>query len=240
MLGFALATFASMLLAIALRGLMIRLFALMAVCFLAYLCLAVVIGTMELRAAEAVRRQRASASVAPLAASSAVRGKRAVTTGATGSTRSTRSTRSTASGPIEASSDPGPDEVPGPILEREVEGGVEVDEFLDEFESFGTGIFDEGFYEPIPELAVKPLTLDSSLLQPPEETLAGEEEAEATAASLDTDPGPAPDEPERIEPTFTTPPPPKRVWASKRNKARPIYIEAQLDDEGRPVKAVND
>ena len=237
MLGFALATFASMLLAIALRGLMIRLFALMAVCFLAYLCLAVVIGTMELRAAEAVRRQRASASVAPLAASSAVRGKRAGTTGATGSTRSTRST---ASGPIEASSDPGPDEVPGPILEREVEGGVEVDEFLDEFESFGTGIFDEGFYEPIPELAVKPLTLDSSLLQPPEETLAGEEEAEATAASLDTDPGPAPDEPERIEPTFTTPPPPKRVWASKRNKARPIYIEAQLDDEGRPVKAVND
>lgn len=236
MLGFALATFASMLLAIALRGLLIRLFALMAVCFLAYLCLAVVIGTMELRAAEAVRRQRASASVAPLAAASTVRGKRAGTTKATGSTGSTRSLGTE---PIEAAS-AGLDEVPGPILEREVAQRVEVDEFLDEFESFGTGIFDEGFYEPIPELAAKPLTLDSSLLQPPDEALVDEPEAEAVAASQDADPGPTQDEPDRTEPTFTTPPPPKRVWASKRNKARPIYIEAQLDDEGRPVKAVND
>ncbi len=264
MLGFAMATFASMLLAIALRGPLIRLFVLIGVCFLAYLCLAAVVGSMELRAAEAVRRQRAAtAAGASMVVTSvgateraAVADSSAALAGSGGSTKATSAVPTGASGPAR-------DELSAPIPAHEVGGIVEADEHdLDEFESFGTGIFDDGFYEPIPELAVQPLTLDSSLFRPDDETVdaadhgadpadgghSGHEPMTDETPALDEQPvsdeppasdeQPAPDEAERNEPTFTTPPA-ARV-RPRRDKARPIYIEAQLDDEGRPIKAVND
>ena len=49
MLGFAIATFISMLLAIALRGVFVRLFLVVGICFVLYLCVAAYIGAAQLR-----------------------------------------------------------------------------------------------------------------------------------------------------------------------------------------------
>ncbi|MEB3173000.1 MAG: hypothetical protein VKL97_03975, partial [Cyanobacteriota bacterium] len=58
MLGFAMATFGSVLLALALRGVFIRLFLVMAIGFVAYLLMAASIGARELRAREAASLRR--------------------------------------------------------------------------------------------------------------------------------------------------------------------------------------
>ncbi|MGI9596238.1 MAG: hypothetical protein ACR2QK_08760 [Acidimicrobiales bacterium] len=333
MLGFALATFVSLLLAIALRGLFLRLFALMGVSFSAYLGVAFFIGTTQLRRLESIQLVNAPAPIQSR----------------------------TAEAPAGVADDESETAPASSILEGEasVLWGDRSDEFEDQ-ELFGQGIFDDGFYEPIPELVFKPLNLDASLLQPEDEEtgvaasddspaapaaeisdqadhLGHQDELEAPAGSEDyswvgqpilefekastgaddhslvvealvdqamdddalvddllgelplddvpADPtdGTAADrsaedeagfaesgldemildeqEPQetsstevaaaaepavepagedgRQEPTFTTAPG-ERARPAKRNKARPIYIESQLDEEDERVKAVND
>ncbi|MGH1491560.1 MAG: hypothetical protein ACRBK7_19535 [Acidimicrobiales bacterium] len=325
MLGFAIATFVSLLMAIALRGTFIRLFLLLAICFVAYICIAALIGASQLRRAE---REFAANYQAPVAGADPGTG---TITGLAIS--DAQSMVDTLDSDTEAAS----------ILE-----GLETYEDL---EHFGQGIFDDEFFEPIPELAFQPLGFESatedeghvdfeSEFELQDELEVDDESAEFSFdyespfdytplsgsdlsqsgpsepafaetvlwADLDEpeqvaayqpeqgdffEPAPAehveeypvgqyaadeytPDEyaveytgdeyavdepahvaeypadeytaPEytaeqadnqRSEPTFTAAPE-QRPRVTKRNKARPIYIESQLDEEAEQIKAVND
>ncbi len=162
MLGFSLATFTSLLLAIALRGSFIRLFALMAVTFVAYIGVAVYIGSSQLRRMERGERNLVSA-VAPSAEPPV------------------------AAAEPQASADEHDGEAS--VLEGRrsvLFGDRPEEEDYDDHEFFGQGIFDEGFYEPIPELTFKPLNLDDSLLQP----VVDRSEPGSLFAHLDRDPEP--------------------------------------------------
>jgi len=281
MLGFAMATFFALLLAIALRGLFIRLLLVMALCSLTYVSVAAFIGSRELKRLEIRRRRDAAARMAERSAESEERSE-------PGS--------ETESGPsIGSEAKPErsvlfPDPLPEPAA-ADLAG-------LADLEGFGTGEFDDDFFEPIPGLTFEPLNLDSSILegdggdghrtlfgsdrvQPGplfgedfsdrpnakeiveelvgrhgsvdffdesdlEEAVASEDESEARHdhdsyldVSAEDSVDESPDEDESNSPTFTAPAG-QQPRPAKRNKARPIYIEAQLDENGERIQAVND
>ncbi len=236
MLGFAMATFAALLMAIALRGPFVRLFVLTALCFAAYLGVAAYIGARTLRQLEARRRPPVAETARPARAAQ--------------SARSARSTRS-------ARSDHG--SVGDAVLRAEPErsgdrAGDDLALLADD--RFGTGVFEDEFFEPIPEL-VEPLSLDASLLRPgagsgddPEREHGADGDRAAAGSTWVGDPiitdietsdevGEPLAAPELSEQaTFTSPA--QRSRPPKRDKARPIYIESQLDDGDDRARAVND
>lgn len=206
MMAFAFATFASALLAIALRGPFLRLFLMMTLGFGAYLVMAASIGARELRA-------RASDQ-------------------AVGSARHASA-----------------------ALARRQEADLERRDLL-----AGTGVagalFDDGFFEPIPELdprqgsgrhggsANRPATVggpavDDSAEPRRSEVAAGTGifERSALPATPEQPVEPAASADSFEEPTFTAPPV-DRSRPPRRPKARPIYIEGDVGDES--VRAVND
>ncbi|MEM7273980.1 MAG: hypothetical protein AAF547_12925 [Actinomycetota bacterium] len=166
MLAFAFATFASMLLAIALRGGAVRLFLTMLGAFLCYLCYAALIGAAQLRRAEAARHGRADRAATD---------RRVERRGSTAD----RYRRSARTADLARGWEPAAEE---PLVEpltpaAAVDGEVWFDEeaasrpveddidarFEDEPDGpdlwddgdlgrFGTGQFDEDFFRPIPEL----------------------------------------------------------------------------------------
>ncbi len=320
LLGFAISTFFSLLLAIALRDVFIRLFLLMLVCFAAYLCIAALIGASQLRRLEQeyAAKHRATGDVEDSALMDLAM--------------------------EDEDYDPSvsilADGFLGEAPEPEVAGNSILDGFetYGDLESFGQGIFDDEFFEPIPELALraqaerlegldgldgeaaivdeffdedmpaddffgddvedvesdpdlafdyvspfeyKPLTepglpesvlwadlpepeqpelgdltFGSDVMADAEPALAVEAESEVGAefeaeaefevgaelkVEVDVDTAPAGSSAEQIrsEPTFKAAPE-QRARAPKRNKARPIYIESQLDEETESRKAVND
>jgi hypothetical protein len=297
MLGFGMATFVSLLMAIALRGFFVRLFLVMAMCFVGYLCVAAYIGSVQLRRQQEVYAARHRTPVDQV-----------------GLRQETVQDQHTGYGESTGQSDD------VERAEREVapqpvqpwQGSVlfpEPDTTLEDHDASGA-VFDDDFFEPIPELSFEPLNLDASLFDPskPEqgslfgdsggrdhsgeffEQLVGRDQTgeffeidndgwieeplfeerdvvgddyldadldrdhnyhrghdheharvDAPAASAETV---APSEDEAIEPTryeatFTAAPA-QRQRPPKRNKARPIYIESQLDEGDDQIKAVND
>ncbi len=208
MLGFALAAFSSSLLAIALRGMFIRLFLVMTVAFALYLVVAAVIGSRELRSGGVERRVPRSRPAE------------------VGAERVERR----------------PDRAHG---RRDAATAEDDDEWLLDRDDVAGGLFDDGFFEPIPEL--------ERLSEPPVPAVAssdtdggGDEQVETeTAATVDD--GARPDEAvagtERsAEPTFTSAPA-ARTRPPRRPKARPIYIESELDElaeDDSGVRAVGD
>lgn len=240
LLGFAIATFLSLLLAIALRGSFIRLFAMMAVCFVAYLGVAIYIGSAQLRRLEAYQRQLAVAAAERRAAASAIERQNLASS----------ILEDDAPGVLAALGADGP--LAGAGLRDEGNrrsGFLEDWDAPDDLELFGQGIFDEDFYEPIPELTFQPLNLDASLVQPDGEARPvfpadpqQEDEIDLEVDDTETDHEAETDQEAgdtRPEPTFTAPAP-QRTRPPKRPKARPIYIESQLDAEEKQAKAVND
>ncbi len=265
MLGFALATFFSMLLAIALRGMFVRLFLIMALCNVVHIGVAAAIGARELRRRDREARARATSK---LAARGAEAGHRAMTKPradvegdvSTSSDLETASGTSTGYVPYQEPSVLFPDP---PSRENPVH--VE----FDDVEKFGTGEYDDEFFEPIPELMFEPLNLDASILQdgddPKDRTLFGPVDEDLIASSDLSDeflqavmgeeilePGDLiePEEGEAVGPeadedgdgalpTFTAAPQ-QRPRPPKRKKARPIYIESQLDEDEEKRKAVGD
>ncbi len=284
MLGFAIATFVALLLAIALRGFFTRLFLVMTLCFVAYLGMAAVIGSIQLRRQTEVsisRRRTVAEQAGALAESEAVAAAALV-------------------------------ESPPLVHEPSVLfPEVQEDNTLEEYDAFGA-VFDEDFFEPIPGLTFEPLNLDASIFDPSgsdnaslfgddrgtsgeffeqlvgrdntgesfaidddgwiaEPVFEGEElpdtvfpdtvfpdtvfaDAEFDAVEFESDADvdvdteivagdvePAEDasDDDRREPTFTAAPV-QRQRPPKRNKARPIYIESQLDEGDDQIKAVND
>lgn len=208
MMAFAFATFASALLAIALRGPFLRLFLMMSISFGAYLVMAASIGARELRAQA---REQAEGSARHASAA----------------------------------------------LARRQEAELERRDLL-----AGTGVagalFDDGFFEPIPELdprqgsgrrserATQPATVggpaghgDDVDGGRPEVAAAGtgifERSARPERAEHDVEVAPSATPGE--EPTFTAPPV-ERSRPARRPKARPIYIEGDVEDES--ARAVND
>ncbi len=289
MLGFAIATFISLLLAIALRGFFVRLFLVMTLCFVAYLGMAAYIGSVQLRRQTEVsiaRRRTTLGQRADQDVSQAVAVDQAIEH--------------------------------QPVIHQPsvLFPEVEEDNTLEEYDAVG-GVFEDDFFEPIPGLTFEPLNLDASVLDPSEpqkaslfsddqadrdssgeffEQLVGRDntgnffaidddgwieepvfEGEALAdesllgdslfedplfAEVDSEYVDQPDagfddgefiEPvvaehidaeeettdDRREPTFTAAPA-QRQRPPKRNKARPIYIESQLDEGDDQIKAVND
>ncbi len=278
MLAFALATFFSMLMAIALRGVFVRLFLIMALCNVVHIGVAAAIGARELRRREREARARAATRIAAKTAedgtSSVSRHRVDAEHQAAPRARSELETGDQAEARYVPYQEPSvlfPDPPP-PSPER--------DELIDvgfDDEKFGTGEFDDEFFEPIPELMFEPLNLDASILQdgdnPKDRTLFGPAEEEAVVSSdlsdefleavigegyleagdlfeadgealdsFDVDEDAEPeldDEAEEPVPTFKAPPQ-QRPRMPKRNKARPIYIESQLDEEEEKRKAVGD
>ena len=240
MLGFAIATFISMLLAIALRGVFVRLFLVVGICFVLYLCVAAYIGAAQLRRQLEVRSTQGMYTAKRADPQAQVHG-----------------TVEQAPG-LRAGFDrlePEASEVltdrPGSVLFPAAEDNSL--ELYDEASAF----YDDAFFEPIPELTFEPLNLDASQVdpsQPQPVPLFGEDSAvaneelfeadddeaiEVIAAEPSDQEPPANDEPERSEPTFMAAPV-QRQRPPKRSKARPIYIESQLDEGDEQTKAVND
>lgn len=209
LLGGGLATFASALLAIALRGSYIRLFLIMTAGFTAHLLIAAWIGSRELRQRDAELRRRTIDAATERSAG-----------------RSVSAARRT-------------DEVL--VGDDSVAGEHDEGEDLFAGDGLGGGLFDEGFFEPIPEL----------------DQLSGSRSAATTAASAadgetgqEIHTGPdqggeddrideAPAASDDAEPTFTAPVAP-RPRPGRRPKARPIYIEGEPDEGDGTVRAVND
>ena len=279
LLAFAMATFASALLAIALRGLFVRLFVIMVLLFAAHLCIATVIGTVQLRRAEQERMARLAAPADNGARPSTSRAR-------TGRRREGAAHHDHHQPPVEAEwYEAGPFEGADDDRSDHEDQWAVAAMGRDPFADAGpeAGVYDEGFFEPIPELQFKPLQLDDSLIQPragdPARLADGTEQIEAAdpadvatpaasasapasaaAASADiaapasasadvaghADPA-GPDEADphdpagvgRGEATFITAPA-ERPRLPKRNKARPIYIESQLDEGDERARAVND
>ncbi len=192
LLAGAIATFASVLLAIALRGVYIRLFLVMALGFGVHVLVAAWIGSRELRFREAELR-RHTIEVA--------------------TRRSTG--RSVAVGMAEGEAD------------AERSQAEPVDDLLTG-EGLGGGLFDEGFFEPIPELESRPARHDAT---PAGDD--GESESDVAAESdAVADAG---------EPTFTTAPVARpRPRPGRPAKGRPIYIEPEPDEGDESIRAVND
>lgn len=279
MLSFAIATFVSLLMAIALRGAFIQLFVLMAVCFATYLGIAAIIGASQLRRQEreyAAQRQATAPEVeAEFWAEPEV-----------GRVFGEPEDLATLAEPA--------DEIDADPSAASILDGLAT---YDDLASFGQGIFDDEFFEPIPELAsqfgesrsdYEPVELDheepdtgldsfdyvspfeyTPLSEPhsvlwadldadePEEVPAEDTPAEEVSAEeviaesdihfsdtdlSDIDLSDVDVEPVSAasseEPTFKAAPE-QRVRPPQRNKARPIYIESQLD-EAEQQKAVND
>lgn len=195
LLGFAFATFAASLLAIAVRGPFVRLFLLMAACFCLHLIVAAYIGSRQLRAVEVARRHR----VIQEAAARARRTDRVIQ-------------------PREEAAAPDVDLV----------GGL------------GGGLFDEGFFEPIPELGARtadgvPVTTGRSIFDP---------RPEAEPAPAGTTGGPVGEESdeagERVDqPTFKVAPRPSPS-PPRRTRGRPIYVEPRVEVDDGAIRAVND
>ena len=269
MLGFGMATFVSLLMAIALRGFFVRLFLVMAICFVGYLCVAAYIGSVQLRRQQEVFATRHRASVDQV---EPVHG----------------TALDHQTGYVESAGQPEDvalvqrDVAPQPV--QPWQGSVlfpEPDTTLEDHDASGA-VFDDDFFEPIPELSFEPLNLDASLFDPskPEqgslfgdsegrdhsgeffEQLVGRDQtgeffeidndgwieepvfdAPAASAEAVVEPEVGPEveavEPSRSEATFTAAPV-QRQRPPKRNKARPIYIESQLDEGDDQIKAVND
>ncbi len=199
MLGFSFATFFSLLTAIAFRGSAIRLFLIMVVCFAAYLGYAAYVGAAQIRRQQQPRARRARpASVA---------GEREQSVRKTAADETTVSyadyvdefdfidepyqTEVAATYETDAAFEDGVrltgsqavEEVP---VEEEYELVAEVDDPFDGSTGFGTGDFEDGFFEPIPELQFAPLNLDASVIKPTEELetdIAAESDVELVASS---------------------------------------------------------
>lgn len=247
MLGFAIATFVSLLLALALHSIFTRLFFVVSGGFIIYLGVAIYIGYAELRRQEAIHaRSRQAYRIE----------QEAQTVGI-----------DLADGLLDDYEDAGPPFVREPsVLFPEPEHQLES---YDDLEEFGNGVFDDDFYEPIPELAFEPLNLDASVYAESSQSGSGLFGDAETVADADPEaseltaheegfsirqdevffeddelPVEVEDEVEDAalaeqQPTFTAPPQP-RPRSPKRDRARPIYIEAQLDEDEETVKAVND
>lgn len=190
LLAGAIATFSSVLLAIALRGVYVRLFVIMAIGFSAHVLVAAWIGARELRFRETELRRRTIDEATRRSVG------RSVAVGA---------------GVVDA--------------DDERHDAEPVDDLL-AGDGLGGGLFDEGFFEPIPELETRPTRQAA-----PSDGGAGEaDEMVETDAVADVD-----------EPTFTTPPAPRpRPRPGRPAKGRPIYVEPQPDDGDESVRAVND
>lgn len=180
MLGFSFATFFSFLMAIALRGSAIRLFLIMVVCFAAYLGYAAYVGAAQIRRSQQseVRRSR-RVSVAGDTAQRSDQDVDRIDDGFDG----------WSAAEVAAFADVGTDtdqnvdfdedidhedgfrigsrrptvEIPA---EDDLDLVADLDDPFDGSDGFGTGDFEEDFFEPIPELQFAPLNLDASLLQP--------------------------------------------------------------------------
>lgn len=271
MLGFAIATFLSLLFAIAVRGMFVRLFLVMGICFLVYLCVAAYIGATQLRRQEEVRSAR----------------------GLDAEQRTGRALDADVA-PVPQSEQITPEPLPewsGSVLFPEIEEDTSLEEY-DE----AAAIYDAAFFEPIPELTFEPLNLDASVFDPSKpqpvplfgedadrtdnsdffEQLVGRDNTgeyfaidedgwiaepvaevrdpfddvvDVTDADLELDAVDQPMDPivaedesseaDRRAATFTAAPV-QRQRPPKRNKARPIYIESQLDEGDDQTKAVND
>lgn len=276
MLGFSFATFFSLLLAIALRGAAIRLFLIMIVSFAAYLAYAAYVGAAQLRRQQTSSRLNRRASTA--LDDRRFDDQQAETASETAATttigmRHTVSAQAADKDELEHHSDIVPDD-------SEIEDlAVYAEDASDPFDGrdgFGTGNFDDGFFEPIPELQFAPLNLDASLIQPEQvgeledddvlisaehdlEVFADDEDSDLPARTeiLEQDEHPHPEpvvaetigpilEPEHVvedadenaAPSFTSPP--RQRPRPTRKKARPIYIESQLDEVDGQQRVVND
>ncbi len=204
LLAGAIATFASVLLAIALRGVYVRLFLVMAIGFSAQLLVAAWIGSRELRFHEAEMRRRTIDDAT----------RRAVG-------------RSVAVRTVAAED------------EDELDDVEPADDLLTG-DGLGGGLFDEGFFEPIPELETRPTRTetvagrnqgdaDVEVGDDVEDQSDGDESTESDAAA------------ETGSPAFTTPPVAKpRPRPGRPAKGRPIYIEPQPGEGDESVRAVND
>ncbi len=179
LLGAALATFASALLAIALRGSFVRLFLVMTIGFTAHVLVAAWIGARELRIREAELRRRTIDAAAG---------------------------RSVGRSVIAREAEP-------PVADDDPYG---IDDLLTG-DGLGGGLFDEGFFEPIPEL---------------------DPGADADRGSGDpVDDGVD----DRSDATFTTPVTP-RPRPGRPPKGRPIYVEPEpgAEEGDGAIRAVND
>jgi hypothetical protein len=200
LLGFAIASFVAALLAIALRGVFVRLFLVMAIGLVVHLLVGAWIGARELRAGEADQIRRALLA------------------------------------------DERPAESGGRPVARN-DTGPAIDEL-------GDGLFDEAFFEPIPEferLRSPGPPIPDDPPAPQEGTGSPPVEPAAATGVIPDLPGDQEDAPvtEPVadqtgpEPTFTTPRR-ERHRPPRRPKARPIYIESELDDGDGTIRAVND
>ena len=205
MLGFAMATFASALLAIALRGSFVRLFLIMTVGFTLHLLVAAAIGARELRQREAELRRRTIDRAA--AERSEVRVERTA------------------------------------VRIEETEYEDEHDDLL-AGNGIAGGLFDEGFFEPIPELEApgrreQPAPAAASAGSPRSIFDPGEGVAASHDEATDEGGRSAEAAQERSEATFTSAPV-ARSRPSRRVKGRPLYIESESDEGDGTIRAVND
>lgn len=296
MMGFALATFASLLLAIALRGPFVRLLGLMSVSFVAYLCVAAYIGSVELRRLENQadeRRQGARSAGSGERAASVDRVRRMGPIIDWEAPPSAGLVTDSVAEPVgwDVEFDSGPDR--HRILAADP--GVDTGEFdeigdlepiddiqlgdiqIDETEAVGAfhdgdhpgafedapavdaqfwgenrkrgrelfgggssgGFFEDGFFEPIPELA--PPSAPQSTPQAERPAMESSTDDQIAGDPVDTsDVGADPaGRPGRTEATFTTAPA-ERPQLPKRDRPRPIYIESELDEKRRDRRAAGD
>lgn len=192
-LGFGLATFAALLLAIALRGEFVTLFLMMVGFTALHLTVAAYIGSVELRSQEAQTRARREAGTH-------------------------RSDETFVLGRPESS-----------VLEPMTPSEPLADDRL----------YDDAFFEPIPELVFEPLDLEANrtTVRPEEEVAELVEQAVAGDDAALDEPGPA--EPV-ADPGFKTPPQARPGGARRTNKPPPIYRGPEAGDGDGEARAVND
>lgn len=273
MLSFGIATFGSMLLAIALRGGAVRLFLFMLGAFVLYLAYAILIGAAELRRTQDARFQYGSpyeeraveeeplVRFEPLMLEESWDDEGLVDDrGAAASVRDDQA--GVFAEPILAEDvDDRWSEDAETEDDRTLVAQADHDELWldDDRDRFGSAGVDDDFFRPIPELqasaesdlvwgegvnpfadlvdevdtgdpVVEPEVLDDFFDQEP----VAEESMVEPEPEIEADP----DSATRAEPTFTAPLTP-RPRPSHR-KARPIYIESQLDEGDDPRRVVND
>ena len=184
MLGFSFATFFSLLTAIAFRGSAIRLFLIMIVCFGVYLGYAAYVGAAQIRRQQQPTSRRTRHS-------SVVGEREQPARGAAGDEHASshidydddldliedEQSQTEVAAHYEADhgfedgvrltgSQP-PEET---LVELDYELVAEADDPFDGSAGFGTGDFEDGFFDPIPELQFAPLNLDASVIKPTEVT----------------------------------------------------------------------
>lgn len=190
LLAGAMATFTSALLAIALRGVYIRLFLIMTLAFGVHLLIAAWIGARELRAQDAELRRRTIDDATRRAAGRSVTVSR--------------------------------------IAAEDRRQDRDLAEDLLAGDGLGGGLFDEGFFEPIPELENGPAHTSPMP--------AAAEAGESTGRIVEAD-----EATESAEPTFTTAAVARpRPRPGRPSKGRPIYVEPETDEGDETIRAVND